>query len=94
MERKVDVHKAGGILLRDKKLLVEKSFTKDFFLAPGGKLEANESAKQALIRELKEEFSIDVIEGDLEGFGTFYAHSATNNDLFLQMDIFIVKKWN
>lgn len=94
MEKQIDIHKAGGILLKDRKLLVEKSFNKDLFLAPGGKLEKDETSEQALVRELEEEFNILVSEADLEFFGTFYAQSATNENLYLRMDIFIVMKWS
>lgn len=31
---------------------------------------------------------------DLEEFGTFYALAAGHGDPYLQMDVFIVKKWS
>lgn len=89
-----DIYKVGGILIRDRKLLVEKSFGKDFYLAPGGKVEPGEKAQQALVRELKEEFEIQVAENDLEAFGTFYAVAAGQDDKKIRMDVFMVKKWN
>lgn len=52
------IHKAAGILIKDKKLLVEKSKNKEFFIAPGGKIEAGETPEHALVRELDEEFGI------------------------------------
>ncbi len=89
-----DIHKAAGIIIKDRKLLVERSSGKDFFIAPGGKLEQGETAAQALVRELKEEFSIDVIESDLEQFGTFSAAAANSPDRQVHMEVFIVKKWS
>jgi len=33
------IHKAAGILIKDRKLLVEKSHNKQIFIAPGGSIE-------------------------------------------------------
>ena len=89
-----DIHKAGGILIQDRKFLVEKSKNKEFYIAPGGSIEAGETPQQALVRELKEEFQISVNENDLEEFGTFFAQAAGQESKSLQMDVFFVKKWN
>lgn len=86
-----DIHKAAGIIIRDKKLLVERSQGKDFFISPGGSIEPGETAKQALVRELKEEFTIDVQEDDLEEFGTFEAAAANEPDRVVRMETFFVK---
>ena len=93
MERKINIHKAAGVLLQDKKFLITRTKGKDFFVAPGGKIEAEETARQALIRELREELSIDVEERDLQMFGVFYAPAAGSEDKYLQMDVFMVTKW-
>ena len=55
-----DIHKAAGIIIRDRKILIERSYGKDTFMAPGGKLEQGETPSEAAIRELKEEFQLDV----------------------------------
>ncbi len=93
MEKIIDIHKAGGVLLMDKKFLISRSKGKDFFVAPGGKLETGESAEDALIRELSEELSITIAKDDLEIFGTFYAPASGEENKYLQMDVFVVKKW-
>lgn len=93
MERQPDIHKAAGILLRDRKLLVERSRGKQFFISPGGSLEPGETTEQALIRELVEEFGIVVQPGNLEPFGTFYAQAAGAEDKRVRMDVFMVKEW-
>jgi len=54
-----------GIILNSegKILIAQRNFQKNFggmWEFPGGKLEADESPEEALIRELKEELSIDV----------------------------------
>ncbi|MBP6888590.1 MAG: NUDIX domain-containing protein [Candidatus Pacebacteria bacterium] len=94
MERKIDIHKAAGILIEDRKFLIARTLGKSFFIAPGGKLEKNETAEGALVRELKEELNIDVGVCDLAPFGTFFASAAGNEDSYLQMDVFMVKDWS
>jgi 8-oxo-dGTP diphosphatase len=88
------IHKAAGILIKDKKLLVEKSDNKDFFVAPGGSIEDGETPIEALIRELKEEFDINVLVDDLEEFGIFTANAAGQENKVVKMETFIVKKWD
>jgi len=90
---KYDIHKAAGIIIKDKKILVEKSINKDFFISPGGSIEKGETAKQALVRELKEEFNVKVSKTDLTKFGTFFANAAGQESRKLKMEVFIVKKW-
>src|SRR6266550_572038 len=75
-EGRGDIYKAAGIILRDRKMLVERSVGKPAFIAPGGRLQDGESAEQALIRELKEEFDITVQPEDLQPFGNFSATAA------------------
>lgn len=91
--QKTDIRKSGGILIHDRKLLICKSDHNDFFVAPGGKLEGNETAQQSLVRELKEECNIDTQESDFEYFDILYAQAAGNELKRVQMEVFIVKKW-
>ena len=92
MDKKIDIHKAGGILLKDRKILVCRQKGWGFF-APGGRVEAGETSEEALKRELKEECTIEVALKDLEKFGTFYALAAGQEGKYLQMDVFLVKRW-
>lgn len=66
----------------------------EIFIDPGGKIEEGETAKQALVRELKEELSIDVDEADLEPFGEFTAEAANHQGRTVHMQAFIVKKYS
>jgi 8-oxo-dGTP diphosphatase len=88
-----DIYKAAGIIIEDRKLLFTRAKDMDFFIDPGGKIEEGETAKQALVRELKEELCIDVDEADLEPFGEFVAEAANNKGKTVNMQAFIVKKW-
>lgn len=68
--KKID--KIGGIILREKKLLVVKKRTKDNreeYIIPGGKREGNETDFETLKRELSEEVQVDLINA--KPFGGF-----------------------
>jgi 8-oxo-dGTP diphosphatase len=88
-----DIYKAAGIIIVDRKVLVERSVGKEYFIHPGGKIESGETPKQAVIRELKEEFSIDVLEEDLELFDKNSAPAANSPEVDVHMEVFLVKKW-
>lgn len=93
MDRKIDIHKSAGILIKDRKFLITRSAGKDFFIAPGGKVEQGESTTEALKRELQEELCIDVNSDDVTEFGTFYALAAGHENSYLQMGVFMVSDW-
>jgi len=93
MSEVIHIHKAAGIIIRDKKLLVERSKGKEFFIAPGGSIETGETPEQALVRELMEEFQITVHEADLSVFGTFRAAAAGQEDKIVEMNVFTVGRY-
>jgi 8-oxo-dGTP diphosphatase len=92
MAQKADIHKAAGVIIRDRTVLVSRSKGKDFFVSPGGKLEAEETALQALVRELQEEQGITVDPTALEPLGTYYAVAQGHEDqkLTVCMEVYIV----
>ena len=92
-EPEFSIHKAAGVLIKERKILVEKSVGKDFFIAPGGSVEDDEAVPQALVRELLEEFRIEVNESDLEYLDTFYAEAAGRPGEHLRMDVYMVNYW-
>lgn len=89
----MDIYKAAGILIQNRRLLVTKSFNKDIFVSPGGKLEPGETSRQALIRELQEELHLTVGEPDLTEFGNFSAPAAGNEANLVHMTVFLVAHW-
>src|SRR4030066_432936 len=93
MIKTLEIFKAAGIIIKNRKLLVEKDSDKEFYISPGGKLEEGETAEIALTRELKEEFKINVNVEDLEKFGHFDAPASGQEHRTVHMDVFIVKKY-
>lgn len=88
-----DIYKAAGIIIVDRKLLFTRAQGMEVFIDPGGQIEPGETPKQALVRELKEELTIDVSESDLEFFGEYTAEAANHKGRTVHMKAFIVKHW-
>lgn len=59
----------------DGKILSTRSKGKDKYYIPGGKREGNETDLQTLIREVKEELTVDIIPESAEYYGTFEAQA-------------------
>jgi 8-oxo-dGTP pyrophosphatase MutT (NUDIX family) len=69
------IDKIAWIEIQDKKILSTKSFGKDKYYIPGGKREANETDSQTLLREIKEELTVDLDSNSLQLIGIFEAHA-------------------
>lgn len=89
-----DIHKSGGIIIKDRKLLITRAKGKDFFIAPGGKLEEGETALEALKRELLEELSISFEDENAIVFDTFYAPMLSDTSKTVRMDVFTINKYS
>lgn len=74
MERSY-IDKLALIELRDRKILETKSKGKDTWYIPGGKRGEGESDEQALVREIKEELSVDIDPSTIVHYGTFEAQA-------------------
>jgi 8-oxo-dGTP diphosphatase len=70
-------------------LLVRKRGTERFMQA-GGKIDAGETAAEALIRELHEELTLVVAPGDLDYLGRFHAPAANEAGHVVDAEIFFV----
>jgi 8-oxo-dGTP pyrophosphatase MutT (NUDIX family) len=53
-------HTARAIIIKDKQILLVNGHDADFYWTPGGGIEKNESALQALHRELQEELGVAI----------------------------------
>ena len=71
--KKID--KISFIYLKDGKILSTLSKGKDTYYIPGGKREGNETDEQTLIRECKEELTIDIRKETIKYYGTFEAQA-------------------
>lgn len=70
-----------------RQLLVRKRGT-DRFMQAGGKPEAGETARRALVRELVEEIGLTVAETALVPLGAFVTAAANEPDHRLEADVF------
>ncbi len=62
------IDKVGGIILKDKKILVQrKKNNRDEYIIPGGKRKGNETDFETLKRELMEEISVTLLNMEFIG---------------------------
>ncbi len=71
----MQIDKVALIFVRNKKLLSVVPKGKNVFYMPGGKREAGESDEQTLMREIKEEMSVNIITESIKYYGTFEAEA-------------------
>jgi len=69
------IDKLALVCVQDRKQLVVRSRGKTAFFTPGGKREAGESDAQALVRECKEELTVDLVQTTIAPYGVFRAQA-------------------
>ena len=67
------IDKIAWLHLHDGEILSTRSRGKDRYYFPGGKREAGETDAQTLLREIKEELTVDLDPASLDYAGTFEA---------------------
>ncbi len=70
-----EIDKLAWLHIKDKQLLGARSKGKSAWYMPGGKREIGESDEQALVREIREELSVDLAPASLEYAGVFEAQA-------------------
>ena len=70
-----EIDKIAFIYLKNGKILSTLSKGKDKYYIPGGKREGTENDEETLIRECKEELTIDIINDTIKYYGTFEAQA-------------------
>jgi 8-oxo-dGTP diphosphatase len=69
------IDKLAWIYIKDRKILSTRSKNNDTYYIPGGKRIGGESDQEALMREIKEELSIELVAETIEYVGTFEAQA-------------------
>jgi len=83
---KIYIDKLALIEIKNKKVLETLSYGKDKWYIPGGKRMEGENDQEALVREIKEELSVDLIPETIKYFGTFEAQAHGKSDgIFVRM---------
>lgn len=67
------IDKLAWIEIEDGKILSTRSRGKDVYYIPGGKREAEESDVEALVREIREELSVELVRSTINYLETFQA---------------------
>ena len=76
---------ARGIVIRDGKIGMIHSQKYDYYKFPGGGIEDGEDPRDAMIREVREEAGLIVIEESIKEFGNVHRRSITERGgIFLQ----------
>lgn len=69
------IDKIAWLHLRDGKILVARTKGRSKYYIPGGKREVGETDLQTLIREIKEELSVDISPETVQFYGIFIAQA-------------------
>ncbi len=86
------IRKAGAVVLKDRKMLIVKPKGKEYYITPGGKYDAGESAEECLRRELKEELDTDLVS--FSHYKTYEFEKAAHSDFPLSLEWYIVELKN
>ena len=89
----VALRTVGLLVIRDRKLLLAFSRNKQCFYLPGGKIDAGETEKGALCREIAEELNVQLTEDELE----YYAHMTApafgeKEGVIMEQDCYLVRR--
>jgi 8-oxo-dGTP pyrophosphatase MutT (NUDIX family) len=89
----MQLHTAGLLIIQNRKLLLAFSNNKQCFYLPGGKVNPDETAAEALCREISEELNIRLVANELK----YYTHIAApaygeKEGITMEQDCFIIDK--
>ena len=70
-----EIDKIALLYMKDGKILSTLSKGKDTYYIPGGKREPGETDEETLVRECREELSVDIKKDTIKYYGTFSAQA-------------------
>ncbi|MFT3824555.1 MAG: NUDIX domain-containing protein [Chitinophagaceae bacterium] len=85
----MQLHTAGLIVIKNRKVLLAYSNNKKAYYLPGGKVDAGETSLQALQREIAEELNINLPADDLQYYMHITAPAFGENGLIMEQDCFL-----
>ncbi|MFD2969637.1 NUDIX hydrolase [Sphingobacterium bambusae] len=80
---------AGLLVVREDRLLLAFSRNKQAWYLPGGKIDAGETAKEALLREIEEELGVVLDEEKLVYYGHVTADAYGEENLQMEQSCFL-----
>ncbi len=83
------IFKVALALIRDNKVLMAKNYYTDKYYIPGGTIEKNETDEETLVREIKEELSVDIIKDSINYIGTYEDVATTHPDSIVQIKLYL-----
>jgi ADP-ribose pyrophosphatase YjhB (NUDIX family) len=87
------ISEVSGIIIREKKLFIQRSQGKDFFTLPGGPIGNGETPEQTLVSDLQKKFHVRATISGLRKFGTFSAPAMKQPSKMIIMHAFMVTLW-
>lgn len=77
------IYKVAWMPVRGRRVLFARSRGQTLFYCAGGKLEAGETDIEALLREVREELSVELERGSIRHVHTFHGPSRTGGDMVM-----------
>ena len=92
-EQKIPIQKARAVFLHEGKILIVPSTRRPgYFVLPGGHVEEGEDYVQALIRELREELSVEVNAANIEHLSSYTLKAPRGRGKIITQ-LYLVHKW-
>jgi ADP-ribose pyrophosphatase YjhB (NUDIX family) len=83
------IHKAGALIFSNKRMMIVRPKDRPYFLSPGGKYEASETAEECLGRELMEELSVKM--KSFKPYKTYEIGKAATSNRPLKLELYLVE---
>lgn len=89
MNQRADIHIAVALIINGQgEMLTVRKRGATAFMQPGGKIDAGETPRAALVRELREELALDVAPEEFRYEGRFREHAANEPGMIVEAEAF------